>query len=314
MISISNDKNRMKLLEIEKKSLTSMLDIQKNLNKQILSFLKNFLGDVKIDLNFDSENQVFKYIKETTEVLNKSNSNIDKINLLLKRLNDIILNVNNPSVEKRIIQYNSEFDNKINIIYRNTNLIEEFLHKISLLDLSEVLAKINKSYNIDNNKDSNLKISHELLNSTYIENTLIISEMQEKVVLPYKINEINEILFNENNKYSSIEDVIEKLYTRPIKEYRFSAMARFKEAYKLVTKKEHKSRIKALFLASELFTNYNLHPAVITACKSLDELDIYLACLEDNSLDEFNFFDVKYEVAPKIQNQNIKNMESIKSI
>ena len=54
MISISNDKNRMKLLEIEKKSLNSMLDIQKNLNKQILSFLKNFLGDVKIDLNFDS--------------------------------------------------------------------------------------------------------------------------------------------------------------------------------------------------------------------------------------------------------------------
>ena len=84
MISISNDKNRMKLLEIEKKSLNSMLDIQKNLNKQILSFLKNFLGDVKIDLNFDSENQVFKYIKETTEVLNKSNSNIDKMNSLLK--------------------------------------------------------------------------------------------------------------------------------------------------------------------------------------------------------------------------------------
>lgn len=314
MISISNDKNRMKLLEIEKKSLTSMLDIQKNLNKQILSFLKNFLGDVKIDLNFDSENQVFKYIKETTEVLNKSNSNIDKMNSLLKKLNDIISNVNNTSIEKKITQYNSKFDKEINIIYKNTSLIEEFIHKISLLDLSEVLDKINKSYDMATNEESDLRISPELLNSTFVENTLVISEMQEKVILPYKISEINEILFDNNNKYSSIEDVIEKLYTRPIKEYRFSAMARFKEAYKLVTKKEHKSRIKALFLASELFTNYNLHHAVITACKSLDELDIYLACLEDNSLDEFNFFDVKYEVAPKIQNQNIKNMESIKSI
>ena len=35
MISISKDKNTIKLLEIEKKSLNSMLDIQKNLNKQI---------------------------------------------------------------------------------------------------------------------------------------------------------------------------------------------------------------------------------------------------------------------------------------
>ena len=84
MISISNDKNTKKIIEIEKKSLNSMLDIQKSLNKQILNFLKNFLGDLKVDINFDSENTVFKYINETTEALNKSNSNIEKLNALLK--------------------------------------------------------------------------------------------------------------------------------------------------------------------------------------------------------------------------------------
>ena len=60
-----------------------------------------------------------------------------------------------------------------------------------------------------------------------------------------------------------------------------------------------------LFIATgnsyELFGKYNLHPAIITACKSLDELDIYLACLEDNVLDEFPFFEIKYEIAPVVQ-------------
>ena len=148
-----------------------------------------------------------------------------------------------------------------------------------------------------------MEISSETLNSSYIENTLVISEMQGKVILPYTIQEINDILKEKSKEYSSIDDVIEKLYTRPIKYYRLSAIARFKEAYKLVIEKEHKSKFKALSLASELFSTLNLHPAIITACKSLDELDIYLACLEDNSLNEFPFFEIKYEIAPKVQKQ-----------
>lgn len=310
MISISNDKNMMKLIEIEKKSLKSMLDIQKNLNKQILSFLKNFLGDVKIDLNFDSENTVFKYIKETTDILGMSNANIEKLDFLLNKLNDIISSINDKYVKEKIELYNSKFESEIDTIYEHTTSIEKFIHKISLLDLSQVLAEINKVTDADtNNEDSDLEISSETLNSTFVENTLVISEMKGKVILPYKISKVNDILFNDNDKYSSIEDVIEKIYTKPIKEYRFSAIARFREAYKLVIEKEHKSKMKAFSLASELFANYNLHPAIITACKSLDELDIYLACLEDNSLDDFPFFDVKYEVAPKIQKQELQKQE-----
>lgn len=305
MIIVSNDKNMMKLIEIERNSLKSMLDIQKTLNKQILSFLKTFLGDIKIDLNFDSENLSFKYIKETTEVLSKSNSNIDKINSLLKKIDDIISNINNESKDKKIAQYNNKFDKDIDSIYNNTHLIEEFIHKISLLNLSELLDKMNITTS-ESDAKSDLEISSSTLNSSFVENTLVISEMQNKVILPYKISEINELLFNNTDKYSSIEDVIEKKYTLPMGKYKFSAISRFKEAYRLVKEKEHKSKFKAFSLASELFGNYNLHPAIITACKSLDELDIYLACLDDNSLSDFPFFDIKYEIAPKIQKQEIK--------
>lgn len=305
MISISKDKNTMKLLEIEKSSLQSMLDIQKSLNKQILRFLKNFLGDLKVELDFESENNAFQYINEATDILGKSNTNIEKLNLLLEKLNKIIIDIHNEYIDHKISDYNTAFSQDIDIIYQNTSFIETFIHKISMLDLSELLRKINKeSVETSTKVEENcLEIAPELLNSSFVENTLVISEMQGKVILPYKIQEINSILFNNNDKYSSIEDVIEKLYTKPIKDYRFSAIARFKEAYKLITEKEHKSKMQALSLASELFTNLNLHPAIITACKSLDELDIYLACLEDNSLDEFPFFEVKYEIAPKLQKQ-----------
>lgn len=307
MIKISReDKNSLKLLEIEKSSLNSMLIIQKNLNRQILTFLKNFFGNIKININFKSESTAFKYINESTEVLGKSNENIEKINSLLEQLDKISTNLQtDKSITSKVNKYNTAFTKDVDLIYKNTNSIEEFIHKISLLDLSKVLKEINEETIEDNTESSenSLEINSETLNSSYIENTLVISEMQGKVILPYTIKEINDILKEKNKEYSSIDEVIEKLYTKPIKYYRFSAIARFKEAYKLVIEKEHKSKFKALSLASELFSTLNLHPAIITACKSLDELDIYLACLEDNSLNEFPFFEIKYEIAPKVQKQ-----------
>ena len=42
----------------------------------------------------------------------------------------------------------------------------------------------------------------------------------------------------------------------------------------------------------------DLNPAVIAACKDLDELDIYLDCLDDNELDKFSCFKIEYNVPP----------------
>ena len=42
----------------------------------------------------------------------------------------------------------------------------------------------------------------------------------------------------------------------------------------------------------------DLNPAVIAACRDLDELDIYLDCLDDNELDKFSCFKIKYNVKP----------------
>lgn len=315
MINFSDKENRDKLLEIEKNSLNATLDIQKNLNKQILVFMKNFIGNIEITPDFDHKNKALYYITESTCMLNKSNKNIENIQKLIKALDNISVSIhkkgNIDNIEHKIESYNKKFNNYINSVYENTSSIEKFIHTISMLDLSQLMEEINeKVENETINEEANqpnITISADNLNHAYVENTLVISDMQGKIILPYKLETIKEILLDAEGKYASIDDVINQLYTIPLKEYKFSAIARFKEAYKLMIKKEHSSKLKALSLAFELFTNYNLHPAIITACSSLDELDIYLACLEDNVLEDFHFFDVKYEIPPAI----VKNEETL---
>ena len=307
MINFSDLENRKQLLNIEKSSLKATLDIQKTLNKQILVFIKNFIGSIEVNYDFDSSSSFFSYMNESTSMLNKSNNNIENIQNLIKKLDiisDLIKKNDNEFLEIEIDSYNNQFNEYINSIYENTNLIEEFIHKISLLDLSKLLQDFKNSQTIEKMDDvttsEDFTVSSDDVDSSYIENTLIISELKGKVILPYKMETVKQILLNESEHYSSISEVIEKLYTIPIKNYKFASVARFREAYKLMIEKEHSSKLKAISLASELFGNYNLHPAIITACNSLDELDIYLACLEDNVLGDFKFFDIKYEIPPAV--------------
>ena len=308
MINFSDKNSLSTMLNIESDSLKATLDIQKNLNKQILIFMKNFIGKLEITLDFDPTNKVFKYLNDSTFALNKSNENIHVMQKLLTKLQNIDnifkKDVLSDDIKEKIEVYNSEFKEQIDVIYKNTNDIEKFIHEISKIDLQKLLEDLNSTKKVE--KESELKetdsiiISSDELNSSFVENTLIISEVQGKVILPYKLSDVKEILLNDNDKYKSIEDVIQDLFTRPISNYKISSLARFREAYTLMIEKEKSSKFKALSLASELFSNFNLHPAIITACSSLDELDIYLACLEDNTLDDFHFFDIKYEIAPAV--------------
>lgn len=308
MINVSDKNSLSTMLKIEADSLKATLDIQKNLNKQILIFMKNFIGKLEITLDFNPTNKVFKYLNDSTSALNKSNENIQAMQKLLAKLQNIDKiskkDILSDDIKEKIEAYNSEFQEQIDVIYKNTSDIEKFIHEISKIDLPKLLKELNATKKTEKESDSNendsITISSAELNSSFVENTLIISEIQGKVILPYKLSDVKDILLNDNDKYKSIEDVIQDLFTRPISNYKIPSLARFREAYSLMIEKEKSSKIKALSLASELFSNFNLHPAIITACSSLDELDIYLACLEDNTLEDFHFFDIKYEIAPAV--------------
>ena len=127
---------------------------------------------------------------------------------------------------------------------------------------------------------------------------LIISEKENKVYLPYYISDIEKDLENNSDKYNSIQDVIEDKYIESLSKYKSTIISRFKEAFKLIKEKENGSFVDAFSLGLELMNNYQIHPAIIAACKSEEELDSYLYYLEENQLDLFECFDIKFEIPP----------------
>lgn len=291
MINYTDTINIEKLYELEKNSLKSTLEIQNMLNKQVLTFLKNFMSDYEIKSNNNSENVSSKYLSESIQVLAKSNDNINYV----KELSTLLDNIN-LAKERTVKQYNKKFSSYMDKIYSNTSQIEDFIHNISVNDLSEILEEQNLVQEQKINEEVSF-ISSQELDSSFVENTLIISSIQNKVVLPYAINNIYKTLLSRTD-LTSINEVIEKVYTKSLRNYRFPAFARFREGYRLMVNKEKKSKFEAILYASELFTNYNLHPAIITACQNQEQLDIYISCMEDNKLNEFKFFNIKFEIPP----------------
>lgn len=334
----ASKKNINKLINAEIISIIASLSTQKNLKKQILIFIKNFTDNIDIESDSDIKisNKIYDSITDAILNLKKINFNISSLEDLSKNLNSIKSNIalDNQNIISKIEKFNIKYTDVINKIFINNTNIQNFIHSISFLDLSvyeydekieeeeETVQTIEHIENLESeNTSSNVKTkskktkktkAKEIVENandvvveetkdnpiTILENTLIISEIQGKVILPYTLEDLKEITLSNPKEYPSIEDVIKKIYTKPIKEYKFSSISRFKEAYKLIVEREHGSKKAATNLAIELFSNYNLHPAIITSCKKLNELDVYLSCLEYNELNDFHFFKIKYEIAP----------------
>lgn len=128
--------------------------------------------------------------------------------------------------------------------------------------------------------------------------TLIISEEKNQVILPYKLSEVEKQYKKSKKKYASVEELIQNEYIVSTDNFKNPVKSRFREAYQLIKKKEHGHLKEAIELGFELMFQSNLNPAIIAACKSLKELDIYLDCLDENELDKFSCFNIVYNVNP----------------
>ena len=219
----------------------------------------------------------------------KINSNEEKNNLItaeeMQKDNATKLReekIQNDSDKKKIQELKESADSQI--------LKEVNIEKNNVKERVE----LNKNKIKKNNKDKKVKKLRD-------NNTLKISEAQNKVFLPYKIFELEDILKANPDEYDSMEDVIKEEYIIPLGKYKNAAFSRFKEAYNLMRVKEKSSFSEALNLAFEVTFKNDLNPAVITACKDLHELDVYLDCLEKKDLDKFVFFNIEYEVLPSIK-------------
>ena len=257
-------------LHAEKYFLDDCLKAEQEINDNIYIGIKQLVNSKEIS-NLEQSKNFCTDLSNISKMLNKSNTNLSFINQLISSFNSIELQ--SSDCENQIGDYNNLYTKYFDTIAKNTSALEKYLNS---------------------KKEEEKSVEEEVAS----ENTLLISEIDDKVVLPYTSQELNELLSNNPDKYKTVSDVIDKVYTKPLKYYRNSSLSRFKEAFKLVKEREKGTFIQAVDLALELFSNYSLHPAVISACKNLNELDVYLSCLEYNELNDFHFFKTIFKMHP----------------
>lgn len=301
--NIENNEQISNLIEKEKKLIISTIESQNTLKNMFLDYMQKLAVSTN---NVDSthSDDVLNILKNFKDTLNLFNINQDLLNNLLETLDNIALEFCNKDKSiglETINNFNTAFFEKNETVTKNTIQVETFLH--SMLQFSEfTFCNKNDTCISDttfvNEAEQDKNLVQPVTTTEIIENTLIISEAKGKVFLPYTLSSLNDILTKNHDKYSCIEDIIEKEYTLPFNSFKSPAIARFREAFNLIRKKEKKSITAALDLGIELLFNYNLHPAIITACRDLDELDFYLECLENNETDKFDCFKIIFDIAP----------------
>lgn len=258
--------------EFIKNNLINSIKQEKEKLDKIIGLYENKKAKIFSGNNINSLDKIIDYATNLRDELEKIISLYDKN-----------LDMNYNEIKASLIEFNNKYEELFNRIleFENSTLPQSDLLEHSALD----------SFILD------------IKNTNQDNNTLIISEKYQKAYLPFKIDEVHKIFENSNGKYKTIQEVVNDLYILPLKRFNNSSISRFREAYNLIRNKEHGSIFQAISLGLELIFKYELNPIIISACKNLDELDIYLNCLEENELYDFDCFEIKFEVSPQLQNK-----------
>lgn len=281
------------LSEVKQKMLNIILKNQEEYQKIVLGYMKKFVEYTDNPYLDNMDDKVLKSLEELKKIADLCSENIS---ITTKLLNSVKKAHNTKTSSKKNINYN-----KLELVFKNTLQIQEFLQSM----LPYMCLNFNNITNIEKSENTaQKKVSEtsEILknNPQYIENTLIISETKGKIFLPYVLKNLKATLKNSSNTYANLDEVLEKNYILSFDSFKSPSISRFREAFKLAKTKSNKSVRESFDLAVELIFNYNLHPAIITACKNLDELDIYLDYLESGETDKFDCFNIMFEIPPKL--------------
>lgn len=305
-------------------------DMQKNQLSSLLSCLKKINKRIEKINNIDENNEISEFLTN----LEKNSTNLQNNLLILEKLKDIILKISEYNCEdknnlNKLIKNYNVLAKKYNIyFYEDQNNINQFLFSYMQNSGLDSLRKTEEKFEYAQDKITNKEISEndkfkvvetnvlkdnknkniekqELINDLKDNDTLVISEKSGKVYLPYKVEKVRRKF--RKSKYRNIQELINSEYILDISMYKNPSISRYKEAYKLMRKKEHSSVLAGIELGMEMMFYSNLNPAIISACNNLTELDNYLDCLDSNKLDKFNLFKIRYEVTPT-KNVNLNSI------
>ena len=286
-------------LEIQKENILIKLNNNLNIQRGNQKILMQCLFNLNSIIQNISQLEILTTLSVILKNL-KDNLDFTKTNLsTLESLKHILTTIDfsdSKSLEA-VENYNTLVSNFDILLYEsmcNINaFIFEYMKHIESFTRNSVYNYTDKQINLKGTQENELK-TEELKDNKI----LLISETQNKVFLPYSISDLKNKLKN-STLYNSIEEIINNEYILSLDKYKNSIIARFKETFNLMRKKENASISDSLDLALELSFNNLLNPAIITACKNLDELDVYLDCLNSNELDKFTCFEIKYEILPR---------------
>ncbi len=291
-------------LKTERNSIMQYIDLYHNKKINLSSITTNMIETISlIDednlSNFKQTIQDLKTAFENIEIIENLANNLEKDLTSTIALYDKSLENNANEIKANLVEYNKQKERLLTKIFEfeNTNTI--VLN--SAIQISLNSHKKNKKPDFKAFENDIPKIDVEV--NPVDNNVLIISEKEQKAYLPFYYSEIEKIYKDSNNRYATLQDVVNDLYIIPLSRFKNSSLSRLRECFHLIREKENSSTYKALDLGLELMFNYKLNPIIIAACRNLDELDIYLDCLETNQLYDFKCFEIKFEVLPKITNK-----------
>ena len=286
------ESNLINNLKIEKENIKKIIDLYENKKSNLSAITNNMIEITDFVHKNKLENfyEITTLLKESFEKINTIHSLALKLETELNEtigLYDKSMENNKHEIKANLVEYNKQRDELFNkmIHFENTNtLVLNYAIDFSL----NVSNRKGKKKNItikDNFSQDKIKVDVEL--EPHDNHVLIVSEKEQKAYLPFF--------------YSEVEKIYQKdLYILPLSKFKNSAIARFRESFQLIREKEKGSITKALDLGLELMFKYELNPIIISACRSLDELDIYLDCLAENELPDFPCFTIKFEVMPQL--------------
>lgn len=262
-------------------STTSQSDLSNTPVQQLLSDIQENLANV--NSNIENINR----LKCTySDISNKFVDLIIKIEANIKPFEsykDEIQNIKNI-INDFQIQYKDTYSSIIlNSIRVHTFLVEEIEKKCDGITLSD------------------LNIAQEIKSAEVVEENpmLFISEKYNKVYLPYSKREVQSYLEQYPDDYQSFSDVVIKEFIFPLNFYtKHPVTARFREAYSLIRDREAKSIIDSFKFALNIMFRYDLSPAIVAACKTQEQLEKYIECLDNKTSDKFEDFQIKFEITP----------------
>ena len=272
----------------------------------LLNYVLKIVSEPNSEDSIDNGEQTIDFLSKLKYFLTLVSQNIEYVEFLQKKYNKLKI----PYELYELQEYCNIYNDKLSEITSAQLELNNFFAETSKILIYNIPNKENKEHK-ENTEQKEPKIVEEppVLTSTdsnnsienddlsYPENTLIISEISKTVLLPYRKSDLD----NLEDKSIDKNDFIKKNYIVPIEKYNSPVLSRFREAFKLMRNIEKKSIIEAIDLGIELSLNSKLHPAIISACRNLYELDIYLDYLDNNQTDKFNCFSIKFEIAPLLK-------------